>query len=854
MKYRVTLILLLALSIHCLDLFSQDDLYRKGLFFSSHEVISDKRTSLCLTPDKPLSFNASFSILFDANFRQGDGYYGLICRIIGNESTNIDLISSSASITNADFWLVVKDTIPISFKLSEIPNGALNSWIKVRIDFDLKESKISMSFNGSKKERVVKKIAGLHDFEITFGACKNLKFLNTDVSPMTLKDVVITDQDSTVIREWKLSAHSINAVYDEVCGTKATVNNGVWLTDKHLKWVKQRSIKMPNLLGIAKNEQEGVFYLIGKKFILASSVSDNQLDTILYSNGCPYSNFYNFFVYDHAVQEIVSYDFSSNTINRFNFESRAWSQSDTAYKEPDYSHHTKVISPINGTVVTFGGYGHYTYKSQFHSYNGLKSSWSNTDASKEITPRYLSASGLDENNNWLIFGGYGSKSGRQEVSAEYFYDVYSVDLKSFSVRKLCTFNDPKVPFVPCETLIKKPGSDSFYTLIYNNGKFASSLKLAEFDIKNAEYTVFPDSIPYNFSDVESFCTFFLHQKTSQLFAVTVHQSDVEMYSLAYPPLSTSDVIQKESADKKWIIWVLIGIVAVIGFICIRLRCLKRKKTEKEMPHSGFPSVGDVEGMQLENFEIPSIQLKSSICLLGGFQVFDKTGEDITALFTPMLKQLFILVFLYTVKTGRGISTSKLNEILWFDKSEASAKNNRNVSISKLRGLLGKVGTIDLEQESTYWRVRMDGIYSDYRELISLGEKYKVTGAIPTESEIFRYVQVASSGELLPDVQIDWIDDFKADFSNTVLDTLSKFTLRQDIKKNLHLIYFIADCILKHDTINEDAIALKCSILSKLGKKGVAKNAYDSFAREYKNLLGTDYPIQFNDLLVSVPFE
>ena len=34
---------------------------------------------------------------------------------------------------------------------------------------------------------------------------------------------------------------------------------------------------------------------------------------------------------------------------------------------------------------------------------------------------------------------------------------------------------------------------------------------------------------------------------------------------------------------------------------------------------------------------------------------------------------------------------------------------------------------------------------------------------------------------------------------------------------------------------------------RLGKKGLAKNAYDTFAREYKNLLGSDYPVSFNNL-------
>lgn len=844
-KQRAILIILFTSWSNCFVLFSQNDENRTGLFFSSHEVILDKRTSLCLTPDKSFVFNKSFSIEFDAKFRQGDGYYGLICRLIGNKSTNIDLITNLGS-EKANFWLIVKDMIPISYKLTEIPKGAFNTWIKIRMDFDLQNSKISVSFNGNKKEKIVNEISNLHDFDITFGACKNLKFLNTDVSPMTLKDVVILNHNNKIFRDWKLSKHSANEVYDEIATAKATVTNGRWLIDKHLKWEKQRSLKVSHLVGIAKNEQEGIFYLIGQEYMVSYSYPDDRVDTIYYVNGCPFNNYYNYFIFNNSEQQIWSYDFTSAVVNKFDLKKRSWKQSSFNYKEPDYAHHNKVISPLNGNLITFGGYGHYKYKSQFNIYDISTNSWKQIDVSNDISPRYLSTSGLDGNGHWLIFGGYGSKSGRQEVSPEYYYDLYSVDLKDYHIKKLCTYKVPDVPFVPCEELVKKQNSNYFYTLLYNSGNFSSSLRLAKFKIDDPGYTIYPDSIPYNFSDIESWCTFFLHEKTSTILAITVHKSDVEIYSLDYPPLLKSEVIQQAIPDKRWILGVVFFII-IAGLLSILLIGSNRKKIKKRLLKFDLPFIYSADDQNITSFDIPLRKSKSSIYLLGGFQVFDKTGTDITASFTPTLKQLFIIVFLYTVKTGRGISTSKLNETLWFDKSDTSARNNRNVSISKLRGLLAKIGEIDLEQENTYWRIRMEGVYSDFIELKSLSERFKTQEIFPTESEILRFVQVAFPGELLPDVQIDWIDEFKADFSNMILDMLTGFTEDADVKKNDHLQNHIADCILNHDTINEDAIALKCSILYRLGKKGLAKNAYDSFAREYKNILGTEYPVPFNNL-------
>jgi two-component SAPR family response regulator len=61
-------------------------------------------------------------------------------------------------------------------------------------------------------------------------------------------------------------------------------------------------------------------------------------------------------------------------------------------------------------------------------------------------------------------------------------------------------------------------------------------------------------------------------------------------------------------------------------------------------------------------------------------------------------------------------------------------------------------------------------------------------------------------------------------------------------------YHLADCILVYDPLNEEAFAMKCSVLYHLGKKGVAKNLYDSFCREYKQSLGINYSVSFNNLI------
>lgn len=826
---------------------AQDSLIRSGLYFSSHEVIQDRRTSLHLTSEKTFHFKKSFAMEFDAQFRGGDGYYGLIFRIIGNEEVNIDLISNLGT-ERSNFWLVIKDSIPFSFDFEEITDTRFENWIKIRIDFDLENSNVSVTFNDVKKESHIDLLSELNTFDIIFGASANPRFLNTDVSPMSLNNIVIYDKGNKVYRNWKLEKHTEDAVYDELQKTRAKVKNGTWLIDKHIKWESLGEVNVPDLLGVAKNEKEGIIYLIGQRAVCVYDVPKNTYTTINYEEGQPFYNYSDHFIYYPEENKIISYHIDTQEFNVFDFETRKWTHSESGYKEPDYAHHNKIISPIDGNILTFGGYGHYKYKSLLNIYNIQNKSWKTIDFSDKIYPRYLAASGLAENNEWYIFGGYGSKSGRQQISPQSFYDLYSLNLETFELNKICEYPTPEIPFVPCETLVKRPGSNSFYTLLYNTTNFTTSLQLAEFFIDEPKYVVYPDVIPYNFSDIESWCTFFVYEATSKIVVATIHKSDVKIYTMAFPPLQKKDVIQNVKAKASWPLWILIALAVLVFVVLTIIKTKKAKSTQDSSLINAVSEAGNGFEQTLVEMEIPKTKSKSSIYLLGGFQVFDKEGNDITAQFTPTLKLLFIIILLYMVKNGRGISTTKLNETLWFDKSENSARNNRNVSISKLRGILDKVGNMDIEQDSSYWRVKMEGIYCDYVEITNLFQKFKAKNTALSENEILRFLQVVSRGELLPNVQLDWVDDFKADFSNMVIDTLIGFAALPEIEKNSNLLNYVADAIFKYDSINEDAIGFKCVALYRLGKIGLAKSAYDSFVKEYKNLLGTNFSLSFKEII------
>jgi DNA-binding SARP family transcriptional activator len=833
-------VLFFLIFLNGLTLLGQDELM-SGLYFSSHEVNLDKRTSLNLTPDKPYKFSNGFSLEFDVSFRKGDGYYGYIFRIIGDGNTNIDFVSNSVSTSN--FWLVIKDHILLSYKWSDLLDAGYDRWLKVRVDIDVKNTKVAISFNGVKQEVVVPEIAGFRYFDINFGACKNSRFLSTDVSPMSLKNVRIYDHRNELLRDWRLSRHGQGTVYDEKSKAEALVNNPVWIMDRHKKWNQLKNFQIPDLLGIANDEDRGRIFLVDKKAVYILQLGTLGIDTLQFAEGSPYYDMLSKqIIYNKYTDELWSYNFLSNKISRFNFQTKKWSFNQSNAPESDFAHNNKLISPHDSSLVSILGYGHYKYKSAVNHFNNKTLQWERFDRSDQIEPRYLSGAGIINNQKMIVFGGYGSKSGRQELSPTFYYDLYSFNLGNFTFKKLWTLPTPSSHFVPCEKLIFFEQSKSFYTLVYNRGQYQTYLRLAQFSLEQPDVQFFEDSIPYRFLDTESEATLIYNKKANELIALTVHNSDISLYSIAYPPLLSDNVFQdyhkRNGLFSKIGIGLFVILLAVTG---IYFGAKKKKIKSLSTLHQNF------NHQYIDPVPIPERVMKSSVMFLGGFQIYDRKGVNITTSFSPTLKLLFLFVFLHTLKNGKGVLSSKLDEVLWYDKSGDSARNNRNVNISKLRSILHEIGDVDVVNENSFWKITMgNSVFCDYTEIIHLLRKSKSNTL--SVSDINKLLALLSFGEFLPSINNEWMDGFKSEFANEIIDVLGSLFTEKDVINNLSLQYHLAASILVYDPFNDEAIARKCSVLYHLGKKGMAKSFYDSFCREYKKAMDMAYTVSFNDII------
>lgn len=118
----------------------------------------------------------------------------------------------------------------------------------------------------------------------------------------------------------------------------------------------------------------------------------------------------------------------------------------------------------------------------------------------------------------------------------------------------------------------------------------------------------------------------------------------------------------------------------------------------------------------------------------------------------------------------------------------------------------------------------------------------------SQKNLNKLLELLLRGTLLPNLETDWVDNFKSNFSSQTIDILTRLLNDKTYDFDNKFKLQIADTLFLHDYINEDALYTKCSILCNSGKRGLAKNIYDNFCKEYHNLLDTDYKYSLSDVI------
>ncbi len=848
-RYIFSILILLAFKVSCLG-------QSYGLLFNSHEVVLEKRTSLDLSTGDSICLGKNFQLDFQFNFVPNHAiYFGYIFRLISNNNQNIDLIYDQPS---SSFRVIAGEGFAgVSFTIDSLL--LYKKWNKVSMSFDNEKHSLQCTVNN--------KIVGSgklpqlgNCFRFLWGANDFQKFKTRDIPPMQVKDIRLAE--NTVLKySWPLNEASGDVCVDNIGHKTASVKNPVWIKPRYQRWENEGSISVSGYAGVAYDAKTDKLYITGSDSAFTFSFK-NGIQTE--KSAIRHQNFLigHQEIYDTLHDRLLDVYLDSEKVTAYDFKGQHWSANFPSghVAITRYWHANKFISTADSALYMIGGYGYLRYKNQVKRYDLDTKKWDSiVPAGDYFTPRYLSALGTDASGKHAyIIGGYGSQTGDQMLDPKYCYDFFRFDVAAKSFKKLYAFKPSGEPFTFANSLVIDEETNSYYGLIFPNDSFNSKLQLLRGSLKDSGVTLLGTSIPYNFHDVQSFADLYYSPVSNRLIAVTLfytaedakeQRTEIKIYTLNFPPepLDAAALQNNARHSNKWI-WILVGAM-LVAFGLIALLKRKRKVTA--------PAAVDKPPVAVQEEALPIMPLAhlqnqngkkvvSTIYLFGQFQVFDKEGNDVTKLFTPLLKELFLIVTIYTIHNGRGISSQGLNEILWYDKSIKDAKNNRSVNIAKLKAVLEKIGDCVINKESGYWQIQNDNknVHIDYEVYASLLQNT----SLPPKEYMALFGDIVKRGSFLEQTEYNWLDNIKSDISNSVIDICVGFIKTQDIAKEPEFIIEVTNYIFHFDQLNEDALIYKCKCLIQLKRHTLANNSYLKFIKDYKDIYGEDFSKSFHDVI------
>lgn len=860
MKYQLQILLSVLLCM--VGKVDASSLYDYGLSLKSHSVPGIERTTLYLDDNQPFSIKNDFIISFQMYVRANEHDFGTILHLHTNTNQFIRFSFVAGEERHFPALVLNEGIININSPIER------EKWLDVSLHLRLKDNVIEIDYD-NKKISAMAPLQGVKSVTALFGQMK--EYLS-DVAPIDLRNVTIT-QDGKQIREWKLWKHNDTVCYDEIEGAVARAIHPVWLIDNHIEWKLVHQAKIPGKLDVAFNAREALFYLVRSQSIDVLDENGTLQKEIAIRGGYPAVEFPNHLLYDTLSNKLVSYYPKKGITSRFSFDTERWSNEIRNTEEASNYNHARTFNPADSSFYFFGGYGFYQYRNDLYRMKYSTNQIEQVEYERPLYPRYSAAMAV-VGDELYIFGGRGNKYGKQELSSHYYWGLCAINLKNKQSRIVWQKNQPQEEgTIMASTMYFEPSDSSFYAVSTNKGGVLWKISMKDSVYSEVSKPIYNEST-YQDSDFSLYTS----PSHGKLFLVldkilSNHTHELAIYSINMPLVNEVDIRQStagESINNRWYLYA-IGILLLLvlaGFVLYRFKYngknkkapATKKGTEKTVATTGkVQSQSDVpesktipkkEWMQeSETIFTETVNYydrsRASISLLGCFNVRDKDGNDITSNFTPRLKHLLILLILYTEKNAQGILASKTTEILWPEKEETAARNNRNVNLRKLRVLLESIGDMEVMIENNFLRIKWGtGVFCDYHTLITCTKQFEQE---KSEELLNRILEILLYGPLLPNTILDWLDDFKDDYSSYSIDLLKNLLDIEISRNHQDMIIRLADIMFLHDPLNEEALAAKCSVLVTQGKKGIARNLYDRFCKEYHDSMGETYKVPFADL-------
>ena len=834
--------------------------YSQGLLFQANDKEIKERTSLQIFQEgETPCFTKNFQLSFELSIRDFDtfGYVFLLKEDQGKTKYSFTYTYLDGENSTFKFNTDGKEN---HYSLNLRNDALAYQWIPVSFAFDLQQDVLTIRIGDNEKKITS---LGLKD---TF--CPHLFFGRYDY---------ILDMPTFAIRNLKLEgdrSHSYTFPLSENEGEKVhtstgevlgTVVNPVWLINGSYHWEKLFEYSFQTPSGITFEPDSQRLIVFSQDSLLTYNLLKRQPQKYSYSNKLPVklqlaTHFMNTTDGKLYVYELNNLPLGDATVAALDLNNQEWKQTGVAALPVQLHHHDGFWDETTGKYLVFGGFGNKRFNNTFLEYDIEGDRWDTLSYSGDrIIPRYFS--GMAVNKNWehiYVFGGMGNESGEQSVGRNYLHDLYLLDRKQQSVRRLWQ-NASDHRLVVARDMILTPDEKYIYALCYPEYLSDTYLQLYRLTVDDGTMKALGDSIPMRSEEIMTNANLYYNSLTHEYYCTTTEfdkkgHTVIRTYVLSAPPVSLDEIRSygsRSSLEIRWL-WIMAGIGVLLlagGVLFVRKKRGKQRNAVLESssvlmsPPVGREPDKSVQGKETlakEDFE-SSLVRPNAVYLFGPFTVIDRNGRDITHLFSSRLRQVFIYILLHS--THNGVLSASLNEVFWPDKPDDKVKNLKGVTINQIRKNLAELDGVELVHDKGYFRLVFTDCYCDYFRFRTLKNAEEV------ENELGILLM---RGKFLDGMDAGMMDHFKQKVEEFLSSFLPLEIERLYQQHKYDAVIRFCNVLFRVDPVNELALAYGMHALNHTGSSQEAILQYSLFVREYRQMMNEEYSTSYAELMSKNP--
>lgn len=243
-------------------------------------------------------------------------------------------------------------------------------------------------------------------------------------------------------------------------------------------------------------------------------------------------------------------------------------------------------------------------------------------------------------------------------------------------------------------------------------------------------------------------------------------------------------------------------------------------------------------------------MTNMISVFGGLKIYDAAGKDLHFELPPKAQEFLCAVIYFTsLDENDSVQVKKLDGKLWPGFDKVKIKNNRNVTNSKVRKTIEKLGSSSIETNGERITLHLDpAVFNEMKEFGSLLTVFNVKAKIEIDHLIEKFISIIRRGALFQGLSSQWIEEERFRIAGRIVEILLLRCEYLYKKEDYNSCEETARLVDLFEPANDQAYQYRIKSLYYLGRHTLVDEVWNTFLEEYKQYSGKEYPGTIKSIL------